>query len=168
MCPRPMPSAVRSRDCRACSRAVFARLNTYTSGSRDHAAGTSALPPTCDMMAMLKVARPPIDDRATGSVVEIFDARSATRGFAQVRRGTHPEAFARPDAQWLAGPRIGKANYGRSLEPIKFSFSLFLDSNAIKDWRPLRARYSPKALDGTAELVRGKRGRSSSICSQAS
>ncbi len=58
------------------------------------------------MMAMLKVARPPIDDRATASVVEIFDARSATRGFAQVRRGTQPQAFARPDAQWLACPRI--------------------------------------------------------------
>ncbi len=57
-------------------------------------------------MAMLKVARPPIDDRATGSAIEIFDAQSATRGFAQVRRGTHPQAFARPDAQWLAGPRI--------------------------------------------------------------
>jgi len=58
------------------------------------------------MMAMLKVARPPIDDRATGSVVEIFDARSATRGFAQVRRGTQPQAFARPDAQRLASPWI--------------------------------------------------------------
>ncbi len=76
------------------------------SGSQDHAAGTSALPPTCDMMAMLKVARPPIDDRATASVVKIFDAQSATRGFAQVCRGTQPQAFARPDAQWLAGPRI--------------------------------------------------------------
>ncbi len=55
---------------------------------------------------LAKMARPPIDDRATGSVVEIFDARSATRGFAQVRRGTQPQAFARPDAHGLAGPRI--------------------------------------------------------------
>ena len=57
-------------------------------------------------MAMLKVARPSIGGRATGSVVEIVDARSATRGFAQVRRGTQPQAFAGPNAQWLAGPRI--------------------------------------------------------------
>ncbi len=57
-------------------------------------------------MAMLKVARPPINNRATASVVEIFDARSATRGLAQVRRGTHSEAFARSDAQGFAGPRI--------------------------------------------------------------
>ncbi len=31
------------------------------------------------------------------------------------------------------------------------------------DWRSLRARYSPKVRVGTAELMRGKRGRSSSI-----
>ncbi len=58
------------------------------------------------MMAMLKVARSSIGGRATSSVVEIFDARSATRGFAQVCRRTQPQAFARPDAQWLDSPRI--------------------------------------------------------------
>ena len=58
------------------------------------------------MLAMLKVARSPIDCHATGSVVENFDARSATRGFAQVCRRTQPQAFARPDAQWLASSRI--------------------------------------------------------------
>ena len=57
-------------------------------------------------MALLKMARSSIGGRATGSVVEIFDVRSATRGFSQVRRGTQPQAFARPDAQWLASPRI--------------------------------------------------------------
>ncbi len=68
-------------------------------------------------MAMLKVARPPIDDRATASVVKIFDARSATRGFAQVHRGTQPQAFARPDAQWLAGPRIAPHASGTFGDP---------------------------------------------------
>ncbi len=102
-----------------------------------------------------------------GHILSCFGPGLATRR----GRGQAPHLFTSITVRPRIWPlRIWLPRSSRSARPDSevMASSRSMGRSAASRAQAARARYSPRARDGTAELLRGKRGRSSSICSQAS